>query len=1072
MLILAQVNSFFKFLNPNPECIFTLAVMPASGKGVVPGYGVWFGRVSEMQGLWQAAQAAWKARGGAGLGGVVGGVCLHTTLNETSLDGRKTQHIQSPRVFCCDLDRHVQQAELEAIKVKYQPQLIVESSPGRYHLYWKVGGAMGLEDWRAVQIGLAWELSGDYGMSNVTAMIRVPGISRVCKSGEKFVPKIVHALSGREIAGGGAEAKLEQAGWMSEAISKGQEDLREERRKISEAARELFHQSGVKGGAAGKGAHARRLEVLSSVPEGGRNVALYCAFKAWAVSVLCEGVVGSVGGVEGELEEAYAVEVGLGMNAGFKVPLDEGEAKACVLSALGKARAVRARKLEELEALMPVEEVGSGVGVEVSQESGLGLGGNGFHSDGVKQEGPPRAATDHMLGIIEGSKGGDDLTVIKSSTTWTLTGGAGVVGGVVEGSVEADRLEGSDEGSDAGGAVGGGVMNDVERFKEVRGEAIARGLAEGEVDVGVTHIVGNADKAGVGGGVNGEAGAEVKIPTHVLESAHRLVDVIWEKDRAVFAKRLGASLSQSSYVELAKYMCIWFVDYCGCFKASGATVFLEGKSKWDSKIFYSKAVTRDEFKSLMTVTLSSLCVRILRCKGNGEKTGKGSKGLAGRIPGSKMPTNSRFHEIASMVWEISIISKLAERQDAGVVVFQNGVLDLERQIFEYDDRAPLKYSHPIAAKWCEATVAVVEAALSEHNDTGNAWGFMAAVKAETPRFYARMMEWFPGDEQIVELILRYFGYAFTTDYSLSKFMFFYGPTRAGKGSICRLFCALVGDHNYSSSDYSSLGGGFKSANMADKLLVSIEEVEGGSKDHDVRLGQLKKMLGGERITIERKYGQPYEDTVVGKFVLQSNEVLQYRDKGNAVAARMIAVGFERSFKVEPNRLDPALEILRAEADKLATLTAMSWMFARRQNMPFNVGGSRALTVGNDEVSSHLNVVELTVSKYLKSNHNAEVSTKVVNQLVTLIASLSESPEGSRRLDRAIRVAINTFIPRSEYSNNIVINDARCRGWMGVSVNVTQLLEDYPEILDSESNMLLGFSELNEVILQHQKVLES
>jgi phage/plasmid-associated DNA primase len=310
-------------------------------------------------------------------------------------------------------------------------------------------------------------------------------------------------------------------------------------------------------------------------------------------------------------------------------------------------------------------------------------------------------------------------------------------------------------------------------------------------------------------------------------------------------------------------------------------------------------------------------------------------------------------------------------------------------------------------------------------------------------FSKYMNDWFPADKSVVRMLLRFMGYAMTTDYSKQKFCFFYGPTRAGKGSIARLLCGMIGSGNYCSGDYTMLDNTFKTIGIHNKLCVCFEEVEGSAGEHEKRMGYLKKLLGGERVMFEAKYGQPFEDDVTAKFILQSNEPPNYQDKGHAVRSRMIVVGFERSFEAE-NEVDPAAEILKAEAGAVATLSAIAWSRARREKQPFYLEGSRALEVGAREVTDNLDLIDTFVRKYLVKNDEGRVKSSVISDLITSIAEM-KNIKLMGRPELKIKEVIEKKFSMCRYSNKFVFDGQQGRGYVGIELNEMALYSDFPEL---------------------------
>jgi P4 family phage/plasmid primase-like protien len=118
-------------------------------------------------------------------------ITAHLLINASDGNGRKTENITHPRAFYIDIDEPISTERIKEIRDKYQPHMIVESSPGKYHVYWKCDTSLHIKAWQIVQIGIASMLKADTNMGAPTSMLRVPGIPRLTKDKKEFTPKIV-----------------------------------------------------------------------------------------------------------------------------------------------------------------------------------------------------------------------------------------------------------------------------------------------------------------------------------------------------------------------------------------------------------------------------------------------------------------------------------------------------------------------------------------------------------------------------------------------------------------------------------------------------------------------------------------------------------------------------------------------------------------------------------------------------------------------------------------------------------------------------------------------------------------
>lgn len=225
--------------------VFTFSIMDLESTTIIPGYGCIHAKAEEITARLLTIEPT----------------TLHVCLNRTNLKTRKSADIVSARVIVAEIDREMSLADLRSLQEKYLPGLIVESSPGRFHLYWKIGSEVGLDKWKQIQLALSSLLGSDPSLSQVTHTIRVPGVWRV-KNGFKIMPRIVF-LDPNHIEL--TEESLNIFGDIQELAQLAVDQQKKERAQIS---RQLKAQKGGK------------LQV-TAVPSQGRNNYLYSWLSSW-----------------------------------------------------------------------------------------------------------------------------------------------------------------------------------------------------------------------------------------------------------------------------------------------------------------------------------------------------------------------------------------------------------------------------------------------------------------------------------------------------------------------------------------------------------------------------------------------------------------------------------------------------------------------------------------------------------------------------------------------------------------------------------------------------------------------
>lgn len=126
---------------------------------------------------------------------------VYVTVNETDFRGRTKQNIVRERAVFADLDG----APLEPVLAcSLAPHIIVESSPGKFHAYWRVDG-LTHEQFTAVQEAIAARFNGDRTVKGYERVMRLPGFFH--RKGTPFRARI---LDGQETSPYSTEAILHE----------------------------------------------------------------------------------------------------------------------------------------------------------------------------------------------------------------------------------------------------------------------------------------------------------------------------------------------------------------------------------------------------------------------------------------------------------------------------------------------------------------------------------------------------------------------------------------------------------------------------------------------------------------------------------------------------------------------------------------------------------------------------------------------------------------------------------------------------------------------------------------------
>lgn len=212
---------------------------------------------------------------------------------------------------------------------------------------------------------------------------------------------------------------------------------------------------------------------------------------------------------------------------------------------------------------------------------------------------------------------------------------------------------------------------------------------------------------------------------------------------------------------------------------------------------------------------------------------------------------------------------------ADVVVFNNGVLDVERYLSgEGDSLSPLT-----------PTLFTL---------THLPYDF--DPEAECPLWHRYLDSTFKDDAKVA-LLQEWFGYCMIADMRMEKMMLFYGPSGSGKGTALDVLTALVGRHHTGATKLRSIGEQFGLEPLVGKLVAIMSDVRlPRSADSMQALETLLQVVGGDAVDVPRKHRPNLAHVkLTTRFTLAANELPELPDHSQALLRRMNILHFETSF---------------------------------------------------------------------------------------------------------------------------------------------------------------------------------
>ena len=106
---------------------------------------------------------------------------------------------------------------------------------------------------------------------------------------------------------------------------------------------------------------------------------------------------------------------------------------------------------------------------------------------------------------------------------------------------------------------------------------------------------------------------------------------------------------------------------------------------------------------------------------------------------------------------------------------------------------------------------------------------------------------------------------------------------------------MLGEENISSLDLAELGERFKTAELFGKLTNVGDDI---GDEFIANAAVFRKLVTGERITVERKGQDPFEFNNYSKLLFSANNIPRIKDKTGAVQRRLVIIPFDAKFSPE------------------------------------------------------------------------------------------------------------------------------------------------------------------------------
>src|SRR5262249_9626887 len=132
------------------------------------------------------------------------------------------------------------------------------------------------------------------------------------------------------------------------------------------------------------------------------------------------------------------------------------------------------------------------------------------------------------------------------------------------------------------------------------------------------------------------------------------------------------------------------------------------------------------------------------------------------------------------------------------------------------------------------------------------------------------------DAEAIDALQEWFGYVLSPATRLQKMLLLVGPPRSGKGTIARILAELVGPDCVAGPTLSSLATNCGLEPLIGSPLAIVSDARFGRRsDHPAVVSRLLAISGEDRLTVDRKFRQPWSGPLPTRIMVCTNELPQF-----------------------------------------------------------------------------------------------------------------------------------------------------------------------------------------------------
>ena len=230
--------------------------------------------------------------------------------------------------------------------------------------------------------------------------------------------------------------------------------------------------------------------------------------------------------------------------------------------------------------------------------------------------------------------------------------------------------------------------------------------------------------------------------------------------------------------------------------------------------------------------------------------------------------------------------------------------------------------------------------------------------AECPLFMRVLNEALSGDVEKIGIIQEFVGYCLIPSTKFMKALFFVGASQSGKSTVLDSIEATLGKENCSAIRMDMICDSRFIGHLIDKYVNIDREVPHEMSNYEEAL---KKVISGEKITVNTKFLPSYDTNLTCKLMFAANDLPKINDTSDAIFERILLLDFNNVIAKDKRDADLKDKIKQNECAGI-----FNWAYIGLQRLLKN----GKFTSSNDMIShiEELKLLNNSVYYFISETH--------------------------------------------------------------------------------------------------------